>query len=327
MNNKGFTLIELLASIAILALIIMIAVSSVNGISQAVRKNSRNNIIERIEVAASKYAFDTGETIIFVDKLVTEGYIESDDEKGNINDPLNNTRMNCYIVEMKKTSEYYNAKFIDEKNYDVNGVCDISKLKEDSAEVRIILSNSKGTINTISDWLNGNINGSITLKALSDTVNIKCNVNDCLWTSNSGANVAGTDTITLDNITGLLNTKYTFQLTVYDEDNMEVKRYKSSINLKIDNAVPTIYENEITVTNRFDYASSKTVKIVASDGKGSGIKGYYLALDNGQGCNSNSITYSENNSFTVTENGIYLICVKDNVDNTSSATLKITRIE
>ena len=109
MNNKGFTLIELLLTIAILSLMLAIAIPSYTGISNAIRENQRESIIKKIEVAASRYAFDTGETIIFVDKLVTEGYYESDDEEGTIKDPVNNERMNCYIIEMEKESDYYRA--------------------------------------------------------------------------------------------------------------------------------------------------------------------------------------------------------------------------
>ena len=105
----------ILLTIAVLWFIIGIGNPSYSGVSKFIRSNQRKNVIKKIEIAASKYAYDTGKTIIFVDELVTEGYIDSDDEEGNIEDPINMKRMNCYVVEMKKTSDYYNAKFIEDK--------------------------------------------------------------------------------------------------------------------------------------------------------------------------------------------------------------------
>lgn len=325
MNNKGFTLIELLLTIAILGLIITIAVPAYNTVSKGIRESQRKNIVKEIEIAASKYAYDTGETIIFADKLVTEGYIESDDEDGNIIDPVNHQRMNCYIVEMSKSSDYYNAKFIDGKNYDDDGICDLNKLQENSENVNIQVLNESNFVSDTSNWITGNIS----LRAFSNTLIIDCINNKCVWSSSSGASFTGVDEINLNNISGLLETKYTFQYTVYDTDNSEVKRYKSSVDLKIDNESPTIYQNEITVSDKFIFSDYKNIVISASDGKGSGIEGYYLGLYINQLCNSSSISdqFSSSNKFKITENGTYLICVKDKVGNISSyGELKINYI-
>ena len=324
MNKNGFTLLELLASIVILSLILLIAVPAITNVSETIRENQRENLIEKIEIAASKYAFDTGKTIIFVDELVKEGYIESDKEDNTIEDPLTNQRMNCYVIEMEKTSDYYKATFKDEKNYDNNGVCDLNKLEEDDTELIIDVSNSSGKVDNINSWINGS-NNDITLKAISESniLDIDCNVNQCVWTSSSGLNKTGTDIILLDNIGTILNSRYTFQITLYDINTESVKRYTSSVNLKIDNESPTIFDNEIKVTNKYDYKDSKEVTIIANDGKGSGIAGYYLALDDGISCNNISIEFKASNKFIVNEQGTYKICVKDNVGNISSSSLQI----
>lgn len=320
MNNKAFTLVELLLTIAILGLIVAIAVPSYNGISKSIRNSQRKNKIDMIEIAASKYAFDTGESIIFVDKLVTEGYIDSDDEEGNIDDPVNKERLNCYIVEMKKTGDYYKSNFKDGKNYDNNGVCDLSKLQEDSEGVNVQVLNNNIIVNDTSSWLKG----EITLKAHSNTLAIDCNTNKCEWNSSSGANKIG-DEINLSNINGLLETKYTFQYTIYDDESNNIKRFKKSIDLKIDNEAPTIYKDQITVSDRFINTVTKTIKIIASDGNGSGNLKYYLELDTGQLCNSESISgdYQNSNVFSKNKNGRYIVCVKDNVGNYSKETLNI----
>lgn len=319
MNSKGFTLIELLLSIAILGLLGSVAIASYNGITKAIKSNQRENVIKKIEIAASKYAFDTGETIIFVDKLITEGYIDSDEEDNTINDPVNNERMNCYIVEMEKVSDYYNARFIDGKNYDENGVCDTSKLNEYSENVSILV-NSNTYDNS---WLTGNV--TLTAHTGNTSLVIDCTNNRCVWTSSSGASQSGTSTLTLNNVSNTLNTKYTFQYTVYDNNSSDVKRYTASVNLKIDNESPVIYSDEIKVTNRFVYTNTKTITIVASDGKGSGIEGYYIGKDIST-CNSTNITYQTSKYFTVSSNGTYTICVKDKVGNISSSSVKINYI-
>lgn len=322
MNSKGFTLIELLFTIVILALVVGIAVPSYLGISEAINKNQRKNIIKKIEIAASKYAYDTSETIIFVEELITEGYLDSDDEEGNITDPVNNKRMNCYIVEMKKVSDYYSAKFIDGNNYDDNGVCDISKLDESSKDVYIQVTKDGSIIND-DNWIKGN---NIVLKAHSNnTVIIDCTNNKCSWTSSSGANKVGVDNISLNYINDVLETKYTFQYTVFKNDMNDIIRYTDFVNLKIDNKAPVIYNDQIEVRDRYKDTSSKEITIIASDGNGSGINGYFLGK-NISNCNVSGINYQDDNKITVYENGNYLICVKDAVGNISAANISINHI-
>jgi len=328
MNNKGFTFVELLLTIVVLGIVISIAIPSYTGISKIIRENQRENIIKKIEIAASKYAYDTGDTLIFVDKLVTEGYIDSDDEDDNIKDPINNETMNCYIVEMEKSGDYYKARFVDNTKYDNSGdseKCDISKLQKTSENVSIQVMNNSSVVSDTNKWLKG----SVSLKVLTNnTLVIDCANNRCSWSSSSGSNNIGVDEININNDNGIFNTRYTFQYTVFDSESSSIERHTTSVNLKIDNEAPIIYNDQITVSNRFIYTNSKTVKIKASDGNGSGIAGYYLGINNGTNCASTSIAseYQTNNIFSVNESGEYLICVKDNVGNYGIGTIVINYI-
>ena len=320
-NNSGFTLVELLMTISILGLIVAIAVPSYNKVSDVIRENQRNNIIKRIEIAASRYAYDTGKTIIFVDELITEGYLDSDDESDNLKDPVNNERLNCYIVEMTKKNNYYNATFVDNKNFDVSGKCDINKLQEAKDDVYIEVSN---TISTYNDFIKGE---NIVLTAHSNnTVNIDCEENDCVFTSSNGAVVKGVNTVSLSNVHALLETKYTFQYTVFDDESSQIKRYTATKNLKIDNEGPIIYTDQTHVTNRYVDSVSKKVTIYASDNLGSGIAGYFLKIvDDDVLCSSSSIEnqFQESNQFTVSTEGTYLLCVKDNLGNVSASRISL----
>ena len=121
-NKKGFTFVELLVVIVILAVVVLIAVPLVTGVNNSVKNNQRKNTINRIEIAASKYAFDTEETEVFVKDLINKGYLDGDNNSGEILDPVDNTVMNCYKVKMSRTGDYYEATFID-KNEMVDGTC------------------------------------------------------------------------------------------------------------------------------------------------------------------------------------------------------------
>ena len=313
MNNKGFTLMELIASIVILAIIMAIAIPATSNISKLIKNNQRNNVIKEIEIAAEKYAFDSGETLIFVDKLVTEGYLESD-EDNNVYDPSNSERMNCYLVEMTKEGSHYTAQFLD-TNYDNNGVCDLNKLNTLNTDVQItVLNNNKVVTNTeLNNWLTG----TITLVARDNKGNnIDCTKNQCSWTSSSGYSKIGTHEITIDNIVGVLDARYTFQVTMY-ETNGKINRYTNSKNIKVDNEKPIIYASETKITDRFATDKDKNVTIMASD-KGSGITGYYIGAV--ASCTA-SLSYSTSNTIKVSKGAKrnYKICVKDKVGNIASA--------
>jgi prepilin-type N-terminal cleavage/methylation domain-containing protein len=122
-NNKGYTLIELIAAVALLAVIMLIAIPGISSLAGRIRQNQRNNVIKKIEIAASNYAFDTKKTEVFVDELVKEGYYTVDKDSDIVIDPVNGESMNCYLVIMEKVSEHYNAKFQDGTKYENNGVC------------------------------------------------------------------------------------------------------------------------------------------------------------------------------------------------------------
>lgn len=310
-NKKGFTLIELLASIVLLAVILAIAVPSINKLASSVREKSLENKIMNIEVAASKYAFDTNKTVTFVDKLVTEGYMDSDDEDGSVFNDIDHTKLNCYIVRMKKVGDHYNATFQDSTSYERNGKCDDNILNDLDKELIIEVLQNGTTIKNYDNWIGGS---NITLRITSSNLDIDCGKYNCKWYSTSGHSSSGPETIINYNdlpIASKIN--YNFELSKTNEDN-SITRYNSSVHLKIDNELPTIYKEETKVNK-----DNKLV-VSASDNNGSGIAGYYIEA-NGDNCSA-YMDYQKDNIFDVTS-GNYLICVKDKVGNVNSLNITI----
>lgn len=307
MNNKGFTLVELLATVVILAIITSVAVVSVTRVSSAIRTKQRENTIIRIENAASKYAFDTGETIVFVETLIEAGYLNSDNDEGNIIDPLNNTILNCYAVKMQKSGSYYVATFIDDNSYGNSSSCDSEKLYRDYAGVEInVLKNSvKVNANT---WLNGNL----TLSAHSNSLTIDCtNQNNCIWTSTMGAEEKGSSiNIVNNNLEQIVTYHFTYKTTV----DGNTKNYTNSVNLKLDNKAPEI-------TSFVDSGSSTATLIVTE--QGSGVIEVCIN-DNSNLTNDCEWESVSGNNFTttkkVTATGDYYAHVKDAVGNIGHST-------
>ena len=181
--NKGFTILELLASVVILSVIILIAVPTVNNIASSIERNHYKNMVKNIEVAASKYAFDTKEEAVYVDTLIKEGYLKGDEEEDYITNPQNNEIMNCYIVTMNKVSDYYEAKLTEEKYSLEDNSCDLNKLKEKTNEIYIVVKQDNVQVEDYSNWLKGD---NITLEAYGSNRDIDCHTNSCIWSSSSG---------------------------------------------------------------------------------------------------------------------------------------------
>ena len=308
-NKKGFTLIELLASMVLLAVIMAIAIPSINNLASSIRERHLENKIKNIEVAASNYAFDTKKTVAFVDNLIKEGYMDSDDEDGNVFNDTNHSKLNCYIVKMKKVGDHYNATFQDNTSYEKNGKCDESVLSNLNKELIIQVLQNGVEVKDYDNWLGGS---NITLKAISNDLNIDCARYGCKWRSTSGhtSNSAET-TINFNDLIVASRIDYNFEFNKMDEN----VRYNSSISLKIDNEIPTIYAYDTKVN------SNNKLVVSASDNNGSGIAGYYIE-QNGSFCSIYNPNYQESNEFDVTS-GNYLICVKDKVGNINSLNITI----
>ena len=118
-NKKGFTLMELLSVIVLLGIIITIGLFSISSIRKAILDRQYKNLKTEIELAAEKYYQDTENTFFYVQTLIDEGYIKTDNSSLNIYSPIDSNIMNCYMINVvdgkatlddKKKNEECNAE-------------------------------------------------------------------------------------------------------------------------------------------------------------------------------------------------------------------------
>ena len=83
-NKKGFTIVELLSVIVLLGIIITIGIFSVSSIRKTILDRQYKNLKTEIELAAEKYYQDTENTFFYVQTLIDEGYIKTDNSSLNI---------------------------------------------------------------------------------------------------------------------------------------------------------------------------------------------------------------------------------------------------
>lgn len=120
-NKKGFTLVELIAVVVIVAVVIGIGVPVFINVRKNVLNNQFENVKTRIEAAAVKYANDTQIITVSVGKLIEEGYLTADDQKAIYN-PVDNSSLNCKIVEVSLNDGTYTAKLTDNGELE-DGTC------------------------------------------------------------------------------------------------------------------------------------------------------------------------------------------------------------
>ena len=119
-NKKGFTLMELLSVIVLLGIIITIGLFSISSIRKTILDRQYKNLKTEIELAAEKYYQDTENTFFYVQTLIDEGYIKTDNSSLNIYSPIDSNIMNCYTINV-----------VDEKAT----LDDINKNKECNTEI------------------------------------------------------------------------------------------------------------------------------------------------------------------------------------------------
>ena len=308
--KKGFTIVELMTTIVILAIVTVIGVNSYRGINIKIKETSYENKIKLIETKAEEYASRTGYLATNVDNLVKEGYIEADDEEGNVKDPRDGKIMNCHIVNVREEGENVYGEYTEEEE------CDNSKVEVVNMHLGIqIKKESDRREIENNQWVGENV----ILEAYFKDENVKEEeVKKITWSSNAGREEKEVNgdfaqkkeySVKAEQI---INTGYSVRI----EMNTGVV-YQAQVVVKIDKQRPNVYEGETDVEKEGEYTrEGKEISISASDGNGSGIYGYYIGSSNR--CKEVNYERTENNVYKKkVEEGTYYVCVRDKVGNVS----------
>lgn len=127
MNKKGFTLVELLAVLVLISLLMGLAIPGINRISNNMKKKSYNQKIKLIESAAELWGQDNKTRLqttscniddnevpcykIEIKELLSENYLDSDNNSGKYANPKNDKDMKECIVFVYKQNKRVYAKF------------------------------------------------------------------------------------------------------------------------------------------------------------------------------------------------------------------------
>ena len=127
MNKKGFTLVELLAVLVLISLLMGLAIPGINRISNNMKKKSYNQKIKLIESAAELWGQDNKTRLqtnrcnidykevpcykIQIEELLSENYLDSDNNSGKYANPKNDEDMKECIVFVYRQNKRVYAKF------------------------------------------------------------------------------------------------------------------------------------------------------------------------------------------------------------------------
>jgi prepilin-type N-terminal cleavage/methylation domain-containing protein len=307
--KKGFTLVELLATILILAVISTIALVGFQSISKKIKKVQYENKVSLVETKAASYASENGYLTTNVQELIDLGYLEADNNKGELINPVDNSSMNCHIVTIKEDEDIFYGSYTDTEE------CDADNLDATNINLDIIATTESGKTLDSGNWTNENV--YLSAKFLKN-VDVST-ITKITWYSSSTTNeieVNGNFNEVnkyLVSAEQILNTTYKVEVELNDGTKYEAKR-----RIKIDKQNPVVYKDDIIIDKENVYTiNSKTVTIRSSDYNGSGIKGYYVGKDSTSYSNNTFYESSEEEYKLQLENGNYYVWVVDNVGNIS----------
>ena len=307
-NKKAFTLTELIAVIVILSILITLSVVVFMNIRRDTLEKEYTNLVSYLETKAALYAKDTNITTISVEDLIKEGYIKPDDET-DIYDPRDNTSMNCYTLKMEYKDEEYVAKLSDDLKRDENGKCNLYTKTYGYEICRIVGSNC----NEIKEgkWFNKNI--KLGIKDVNGLINrVDASYS---WSTNTGFTSNNKDVTTEVSLIGDIT--YKCEVKMKDETGKDIVGVATK-NIKIDREKPVISEIKYDT----NWSLSKTIEVIATDGMGSGIKGYAIVKED-QDCSK----YKAKNTVDINSNGNYKVCVKDKAGNITEKVIEVTSID
>ena len=337
--KKGFTLVELLTVIAILAILTLTAVPIYNNVASKMREKAYESKIDTVKVMAEKYNEETNETLFYINTLIKNGYLEADNEDGEYLSPIDDTLMNCYVV---------NVSFQNEQNYtsvtksDKTSCDNEEELLEESSNVKLkvyetISPEKEAVYNEDTSWLkynevyikyelkyplneNEEISG-VTWSGEEEKTCTKENLSDCLYYKVTAENTKNV----------VVNIKIT--ITNNDANQEIILTNKKRILLDTEN--PEVVDGTIKSNNSLTFKGTNPIELDATDKNGSGLKYYAIIPSNcpSQKYNdtkklitSNHIVEYVGGETDNDTNTTYNLCLEDKVGNISSKNLEVFRL-
>ena len=301
-NKKGFTLVELLSVIVLLGIIITIGLFSISSIRKTILDRQYKNLKTEIELAAEKYYQDTENTFFYVQTLIDEGYIKTDNSSLNIYSPIDSNIMNCYTINIvdgkatlddKKKNEECNAEIAG--NYELKIIRENDKTSDkwykESEELSAVKSDNSVDDSLIYTWTTDLNPNTIWDKRKFDLKNL------------------------LSEKGGVINDVFYVQANSVD------KSYRSAgKRIKIDTVKPII-DNVNISGDQNKWVKQRDVTIKAHD-LGSGIVGYLFSDKADCSGNFEKLTKPQNEftlKRTFKSNGEYYFCLIDDAGNISDS--------
>ncbi len=320
MKKSGFTIVELLAVIVIMAVIMSVGTVSFHIIADRIQETAFKNKQSYLEIAAVKYAEETGYLATNVNNLVELGYANADTENGEVLNPMNGEKLNCHIIRLHYDGHYFYATYTEEQQCDNEFSKNNVYLKID----RYQSSTEDGTYeeeNRIEEenaWTNQNV---ILVANFLDINTSLEDVEKIIWRSNAEEierivneeNSFQKQNTFIVKAEQIIDTFYSVKVVMKDGT-----IYEAQAPVKIDKQGPMVFQEEIKVqVKEMAIGNANEVKIAASDGNGAGVASYYV----GENANCNTVSPldyipSENSIYkTYVGPGVYYVCVKDKLGN------------
>ena len=328
-DNRGFTLVELLAVIALIAVLSVVAVSTYRGINESSKQKTLEAKISQIESAAEKWAREnniTNRMNISVNTLVVEGYLSADEANTDglamLKNPVTGENMICNTVDITFKDGIISSKF---NSSTYNCKLASQSLVDSNIKIRVVSSTNDNLTGTgsIAKWTNKDvlvIVNSDKYDAKATSISYDFEGTTIIKNKENLSKYTGTNYITEAESAKYYNVYYissgllinTNIVVTYDIPGEGTKSRFYTIRFDKEEATATIKSNSEWVTE------DSKVQITVDDGKGSGIKGYYISQD--------PLTYSESSYKTTNYSkklsglavGKYYVWTVDNADNTSS---------
>lgn len=312
--KKGFTLVELMATIVILSVISMIGVGVYQKAQKNIKEQEYKNKIIYIETQAALFASETGYMSTNVDYLVKTGYVEADNDNGEVISPLDKKILNYHVVIITKEGDNYYGHFTDKEE------SDLSNIDMTNENLEIIATTESGRVLENNEWTNENVILSTNIKKENMDTNT---ITKIKWYNNVNVkeievdkNYNQVNSYKIE-VSQILDAEFKVEIIFEDGSKFDARR-----TIKVDKQKPILYEQEVKVEKANVWTNTaKKVDFLSTDQNGSGIYGYFISDNPIIQCSTTKEEYTESGEVFSAEKyqGTYYVCVMDKAGNASQA--------